>query len=146
MTYHKTAISRKALSVPMRVFQKKGLLQGRMLDFGCGRGYDATTLGMEKFDPNGFPFLPKGEFDTVTCIYVMNVIPATATRWKLERTIIGLLNPGGRGLLAIRDDVPEGGHVTSTGTWQGLVVPTKKWKPIVHRKKLYRLYEYMKEE
>ena len=35
-----TAIRRKDLAGPVRYLLQRGLLKGRILDFGCGFGYD----------------------------------------------------------------------------------------------------------
>lgn len=73
---HLTAISRKSPSAPMMYLAKMGLLKGKMLDYGCGRGYDADAFGMAKYDPFWFKCddFCAGEFDTITCNYVLNVI------------------------------------------------------------------------
>ena len=47
---YKTAKSRQTLSVPMRYLRL--CLNGRLLDYGCGKGSDADALGMEKYDPH----------------------------------------------------------------------------------------------
>ncbi len=76
-----TAISRRALSAPMKISiqladEKRPLDQSRCLDFGSGRGFDAHTLDFESYDPNWGPTeLPSGVFDFIFCNYVLNVIP-----------------------------------------------------------------------
>ena len=45
-----------------------------MLDFGCGRGTDAATYGMDAYDPYWRPEKPTGPYDTIVCIYVLNVV------------------------------------------------------------------------
>ena len=49
----KTAISRKSLSQPMKWLEQQHMLAtnnpSRRLDFGCGKGFDADTLGMQKY-------------------------------------------------------------------------------------------------
>jgi hypothetical protein len=142
--FHRTAISRDKLSVPMRELKKNDLLQGRMLDYGCGRGDDADTLGMEKYDPTGpFTETPKGHFQTITCIYVLNVIESPSDRRSVEDAIIELLAPGGRAYIAVRGDISGDGG-TSARTWQGDVRPTRKWKMIREAKGRFRIYEYAK--
>lgn len=39
-----TAIKRTDISVPTRYLLKNGLLKGRILDFGCGFGFDTDEL------------------------------------------------------------------------------------------------------
>jgi 2-polyprenyl-3-methyl-5-hydroxy-6-metoxy-1,4-benzoquinol methylase len=125
----------------MRVIRAHNLLEGRKLDYGCGRGTDADIIGMEKYDPHWAPELPKGKFQTVTCIYVLNVIEAPEERKRVEDQIIQLLAPGGRALIAVRDDVLTDGQTTKG--WQGMVEPTDRWRKIVHSKGNYRIYEHV---
>ena len=73
-TPHRTAIERKKVSAPMKFLEDEGHLEGRVLDYGCGRGFDAGALGLESYDPYFFPEVPKGKFDTITCNYVLNVV------------------------------------------------------------------------
>ena len=40
-----TAIRRTRLSAPARYLLQHGLLKGRILDFGCGLGFDTDELG-----------------------------------------------------------------------------------------------------
>jgi hypothetical protein len=60
----------------MRFLNSLGLLRGKMLDYGCGRGFDAEYYGMDKYDPHYAPEFPKIKFDTITCNYVLNVVDA----------------------------------------------------------------------
>lgn len=134
---HKTAIARKALSAPMSFLQGKGLLSGvRMLDYGCGKGFDADALGMEKYDLNFVPRMPKGKYRTVTCIYVLNVVEDPEERRRVEDRIIQLLAPGGRAFIAVRDDIPEGSRT------QWAVEPGGRWDMIKHVKGRFRVYEH----
>jgi hypothetical protein len=142
--FHRTARGRNKISVPMRELKKNDLLKGRMLDYGCGRGDDADAIGMEKFDPNGpFNQRPEGSFQTITCIYVLNVIEDPAERRRVENELSQLLAPGGRAYIAVRGDVYQDGE-TSIGTWQGDVRPSKGWKLIRDAKGSHRIYEYTK--
>lgn len=112
----RTAISRQATSLPMRYLAGHGLLVGRTLDFGCGRGYDAHEYGMEKYDPNHFPKKPTGKFDTITCNYVLNVVKEKYEPEILSE-IFNLLKVGGIAYLAVRRDIVKDG-VTASGTYQ----------------------------
>lgn len=132
---HKTAISRQALSVPMRFLQDR--LNGRKLDYGCGRGFDADELGMHGYDPHWFPERPRGKFQTVTCIYVLNVIADPEERRSVEDRIIQLLAPGGRAFIAVRDAVDD-----SETQWT--VSPSDRWNLIKHAKGRFRVYQYAK--
>ena len=78
---HKTALTRKQLSVPMFALASLGFLDGRysVLDYGCGRGDDVRELSAAGIDCVGWDpiFLadedPK-QADIVNLGYVINVI------------------------------------------------------------------------
>ena len=74
-----TAIRRTRLSAPARYLLQHGLLKGRILDFGCGLGFDTDELRRQELDVTGYdcyyrPEYPEGKFDTIMCIYVLNVL------------------------------------------------------------------------
>ena len=78
---HKTAITRKAPSVPMRWLMSQrpvlvdALRPWAVLDFGCGKGFDADHWGFDKFDPHYFPDTEVGiNYEVITCNYVLNVV------------------------------------------------------------------------
>lgn len=48
----RTAIVRTAPSVPMRILHGSRLLEGRVLDYGCGHGFDADAFGLWSWDPH----------------------------------------------------------------------------------------------
>ena len=101
---HKTAIKRNALSLPMRHLNDKGLLKGRVLDFGCGKGGDVERLGIEGFDPFHRPTMPKGKFDTITCNYVLNVISDKDGKKVLDE-IRSKLKKNGKAYISVRRDI-----------------------------------------
>ncbi len=113
---HKTAISRKSPSVPMRQLDKKNLLVGDLLDYGCGRGFDADHFDMDKYDPHYSPEKPTKVYDTITCNYVFNVIDADKES-ELIQEISQLLNKGGTAYITVRRDIKEEGF-TSKKTYQ----------------------------
>jgi len=45
-----TAIKRSRLSAPARYLLQHGLLKGRILDFGCGLGFDTDELRRQGHD------------------------------------------------------------------------------------------------
>jgi hypothetical protein len=114
---YKTAISRKLPSVPMQYLNKNDLLVGRKLDYGCGRMHDAKAFGMVGYDPYYNPIELSGEFDTITCNYVLNVIDNAAMRCEVLETIHSLLAVGGTAYITVRRDVKRDGY-TSKGTYQ----------------------------
>jgi 2-polyprenyl-3-methyl-5-hydroxy-6-metoxy-1,4-benzoquinol methylase len=120
---HLTAISRKSPSAPMKYLSKMGLLKGKMLDYGCGRGFDADFFGMEKYDPHFFrcdDFSPC-EFDTITCNYVLNVIENPNERKRIIDEMLHWLKPDGNLYIAVRADKKALNGYTSKGTWQGYI-------------------------
>jgi len=85
-------------------------LRGRILDFGCGRGdLDKFLEGtIEQWDPNWHPEKPKGKFDTVVCIYVLNVLRPGPRRKALEDAKSYVCR-GGRLYIAVRRDIKDDG-------------------------------------
>ena len=121
---HLTAISRKAPSAPMKWLHAHGLLKGKMLDYGCGKGFDADTFGMEKYDPFWFKcddFCAE-EFDTITCNYVINVIEDAKERKYAIEKMQRWLKPNGSIYIAVRADKKALNGYTKKGTWQGYIV------------------------
>lgn len=99
MNSHKTAIARRKLSRPARIFEP--YLYGKVLDFGCGRGTDADILHAHKYDPHYFPVKPeKKSFDCVMCIYVLNTIEGFPD--KVLKKALTYLKPGGLIMVATR--------------------------------------------
>ena len=99
-----TAISRRKPSRPLK--ETLDLIEGRVLDFGCGKGYDADYLvglgyDIEKYDKYYFPEKPEGTFDTILCFYVLNVIPANE-RKEVINEIKNYLKPRGKVIFAVR--------------------------------------------
>jgi len=124
---YKTAIARSKLSLPAQLF--KPFLEGGVLDFGCGRGTDATFLGATPYDPHYFPGKPaKGSFDTVMVIYVLNVVQNSQEVLDQAKEYV---KPGGLLMVACRSiseinrlaedknwRSASGGWVTRSGTFQ----------------------------
>lgn len=140
---YKTAITRKKLSVPMKYLNDKGLIQGRVLDYGCGKGFDANELGMDKYDPKFFPEYPNPPYEVVTCIYVLNVESNPLERGNIERRIVSLLVPGGDAYIAVRNDKKNLNGKTSKGTWQGYVEPSDDWD-LIKTTARFRMYHFRK--
>lgn len=99
-----TAIARRYPSAPARMLHQAGLLKGRCLDYGCGRGKDAKTYGMDRYDPHYHPHKPEGKYDTIVCTYVLNVVDPKDVRYILK-DIHRLPAPGGTAYLTVRRDL-----------------------------------------
>ena len=97
-----TALARKKPSVPMRHLSEAGVLVGDMLDYGCGRGFDAAHFGMDAYDfywnPDESVFEKK--YDTITCNYVLNVVTEEVQAEILDR-IHSLLKDGGTAYITV---------------------------------------------
>jgi len=108
-----TAIKRTDLSVPTRYLLQHQLLQGRILDFGCGFGYDTDELKNQGYDIVGYdyyyrPDYPEGKFDTIICNYVLNVLEPYAQA-EVMMNVANLLKPKGTAYYAVRRDLAEEG-------------------------------------
>lgn len=101
----KSAIKRKAVSLPIREHLIDFLSDPtkRVLDYGCGKGYDADRLGMFKYDPHFFDDTPAGKFDHVYCGYVLNVIDKRDGQ-QVIKDIQSLLKPRGTAYVVVRRD------------------------------------------
>ena len=118
----RTAITRKKFSLPFLYLVEHrfiDLLNDDILDYGCGKGYDAITGMLRKYDPHFFPKMPKGQFDVVICSYVLNVLPKEKEA-EVIRDIKKKLKKGGRAYITVRRNLKKDGY-TSTGTYQRLV-------------------------
>jgi len=127
---HLTAIFRKKISAPAKRLQRAGLLKGRVLDYGCGRGADCKALDIPGYDPHWCPEDPGSGWDTILCTYVLNILPSRRERESVVKDVVSRLAEGGKAYFTVRRDIRETGW-TSTGTWQGIVyVPSGEslWK------------------
>ncbi|MBD2250210.1 HIT family protein [Nostoc parmelioides] len=106
---HLTAIERTYLSFPAQFLINQNLLQGQILDFGCGFGNDVKLLQQKGFDIRGydpyyFPQYPENKFDTIICFYVLNVLfPEDQANILMD--ISHLLKPGGKAYYVVRRDI-----------------------------------------
>ena len=137
MDGHQTAIHRTKPSVPARWLTKQGLLIGRLLDFGCGRGTDAAAFGMDAYDPHWRSDLKStGPYDTILCIYVLNVV-SEETQEEILAELRSLLSVSGHAYVAVRRDLPREGR-KGRGVWQRYVVLDE---PLVREISTYAIYQ-----
>ncbi|WP_416866902.1 MAG: HIT domain-containing protein [Imperialibacter sp.] len=113
---HLTAKERDTLSYPARILLNKNVLDGNVLDFGCGFGRDVKLLKekgitIDGYDKYYLPSYPTKKYDTIICFYVLNVLmPEEQTTVLIE--ISQLLKPTGKAYFAVRRDVKFEGFRT----------------------------------
>lgn len=127
---HLTALSRTALSAPVQLLIRHGLLSPShtFFDYGCGRGGDVAALSAEGYDANGWdphfaPTAPRVTADIVNLGFVVNVIEDPAERveainraFRLARSALAV------GVMLYGNDTPgrpfRDGFLTSRNTFQ----------------------------
>ena len=118
--FHRTAIARTAPSAPHRAWKQAGLLKGRVLDYGSGRGADCKATATRCYDPHHpdpkVRATPSGDYDVVTLTYVLNVLPPDERRAAL-RAAAKRVRRGGHLLLAVRGQ-SDGGHRAAQAGWE----------------------------
>lgn len=128
---HRTAITRKNLSVPVRWLLKHDLIYGNVLDYGCGRCQELNerllsqhpdVYSVSSYDPYYAPSLSRAKWgvkwDVILCTYVLCVLPEELEHSVLD-TIQTLLQPEGVAYITVREEPPKNGWgVSSRGTFQ----------------------------
>src|SRR3954454_686004 len=117
------AIRRETVSQTARFLDERRLLRGRVLDYGCGFGFDADHFGWEAYDPHYRQKLPDGLFDTVVCNHVANMLTRNS-RQELFRTLQALLAPQGQAYLSVSRKIPTSGKIALRKRIQNYVVLT----------------------
>lgn len=144
---HLTAKEREKQSFPISWLHKKGFIKGTVLDYGCGHGKDVEFLkskGLKAvgFDPHYKNEYPNGKFDTITCIYVLNVVN-TITQSDILMSVSELLKSGGKAYFVVRRDITKEGfrmhYVHKKPTYQTNVkLPYKS----IYQSESCEIYEY----
>ncbi|MCF2150024.1 bifunctional class I SAM-dependent methyltransferase/HIT family protein [Desmonostoc muscorum LEGE 12446] len=145
---HLTAIERTYLSFPAQFLLNQNLLQGKILDFGCGLGNDVKILRQKGcditgYDPYYFPEYPDNKFDTIICFYVLNVLFAEEQA-NILMQVSHLLKAGGKAYYTVRRDIKKEGfrehYVHKKPTYQCIVkLPFASIYSDEHRE----VYEYI---
>jgi hypothetical protein len=65
--------------------------------------------------------MPDGEFDTIMCNYVLNVIESEVGIWTTLSDIRGRLADDGVAYISVRANRKDLKGLTKLGTWQGLI-------------------------
>lgn len=145
---HLTALPRKKLSAPMKWMDAEGFFDGvprhKCLDYGCGKGFDADALGFQKYDPFFFRCddFYEGEFDVITCNFVLNVIPDEDERRVVLENILNWLAPSMSAFISIRSDKKDLKGITKRGTYQGYHPPAL---PMIHKGSGFEIYQLKKD-
>jgi len=132
-----TAIVRKTASRPTRLAWERGLIRGKVLDYGCGYGADVRWLKGKGVDVEGYdPYFPEWDinitgklYDTILLNYVLNVLPPEERR-AVASDAVAHLKPGGTIIVGVRmrDEIErlarrygwmphEDGYLTGTHTF-----------------------------
>jgi SAM-dependent methyltransferase len=130
------AIRRETVSQTARFLDEHRLLRGRVLDYGCGFGFDADHYGWEAYDPHYRQKLPDGLFDTIVCNHVANMLTRDS-REGLFRAILALLAPEGRAYVSVSRKVPKKGKIALRKRIQNYVVLTL---PSLFRDEEFEIY------
>ena len=139
---HNTAMSRKGPSSPLLSLEKMDLINGKVLDYGCGRGADTEYLlsknvSTDSYDPFWNPIdLKKNMYDTILCTYVLNVVEKKDEQ-ELISNILKHLKKNGKAYLSVRRDIKKEGK-TSRGYQRGVSL---KYPVVKERKNNYCIYE-----
>ncbi len=144
---HRTAKERDKMSYPTRILLERDLLQGDILDFGCGFGKDVEklqekNLNVTGYDPHYHPEYPEKQFDTIICHYVLNVLQ-NQNQAKVLFEVSRLLKFVGKAYFSVRRDIKKPGFRThfvhKVKTYQtNVVLPFKS----VFKNENLEIYEY----
>ena len=123
----RTAIHRKKISAPANYLISKELLNGKVLDFGCGHGdlrfANSKFIELWEWDKFNQPLvikngkelnnsaLPINYFDNIYCGYVLNVLPKKERNKVLNR-LKSLLSNNGTIFISVRRDISKAGNST----------------------------------
>ncbi|MBI1247897.1 hypothetical protein GC197_08655 [bacterium] len=104
------AVKRNTVSFGADWLVRLGGAHGRVLDYGCGFGFDADHFGWNAFDPYYRQQIPEGHFDTVICNHVLNML-TRASRLAAIEDIRTLLKTRGVAWLIVPRNIPRNGKV-----------------------------------
>jgi SAM-dependent methyltransferase len=137
-----TAVTREKPSLAAEVLVGRELPRGRVLDYGCGFGFDADHFGWESYDPFYRPKKPEGVFDTIVCTLVLNALSRNNRAKVLDR-IRDLLADEGIAYLAVARNIPVTGKIGVHHSLQNYVVLTL---PLLVEDDTLAIYTFRKED
>ncbi len=115
------AIRHDEVSFAARWLVDNHRIQGRVLDYGCGHGFDADHFGWCGYDPYYRQQSPGGTFDTVVCNHVLNMLTRRARTEAIDK-IQNLLADDGVAWLAVPRNIPKTGKLGTRKRIQNYVV------------------------
>lgn len=115
------AIKRETVSATAQFLVDHKLAVGRILDYGCGFGFDADHFGWDKYDPYYFQKKPEGLFDTIISNHVANIL-TRSSRDKMLQAIQALLTPTGKAYVSVSRKIPKRGKLAIRKRIQNYVV------------------------
>ncbi len=115
------AIRRETVSKTAHFLDEHRLLRGRVLDYGCGFGFDADHFGWEAYDPHYRQKQPEGLFNTIVCNHVANMLTRDS-RQELFRAIQVLLASQGKAYVSVSRKIPTRGKIALRKRIQNYVV------------------------
>ena len=134
------AIRRTSPSRTAQFLVDHDLIRGRVIDYGCGHGFDADHFGWASYDPFYRPDLPDGLFDTVVCTNVLSAL-SRLNRAKVLDAIDAILEPEGVAYLGVPRSLPVTGRLGTGHTLQNYVQLTL---PVVHEDAKFAVYRLEK--
>ncbi len=110
---HLTIKERRWPSYPTKQLFQRGLIEGSILDFGCGLGtdvrfFESKGAKVKGYDPYYQPEYPNQKFDTILCNYVLNILLPEEQAHVLM-AVSELLKPNGKAYYAVRRDIKRNG-------------------------------------
>lgn len=133
----RTAIKRDKPSRAAHLLVQMDRIKGRVLDYGCGYGFDADHFGWEGYDPYYRSVAPVGPYDTITSILVLNVLSRNIRTKALDH-IRTLLTEDGHAFLAVVRNIPKTGKL---GLHHSLINYVQLTLPSVHLDKKLEIYD-----
>lgn len=130
------AIKRTSPSLAALTLLEAKLITGRVLDYGCGFGFDADRFAWTGYDPYYRNVQLEGNFDTIVCNYVLNALSRN-NRTKVMRRIQELLVEDGSAYLTVPRDIPFEGKLGMNHSMQNYVVLNL---PSVHQDEKIQIY------
>jgi hypothetical protein len=134
------AIKRPKPSAAATIIVSRGLARGRVLDYGCGFGFDADHYGWDSYDPYYRPVLPEGPFDTIVCLSVVNALSRN-NRARVLGRVQELLTEDGKAYVAVPRDLPKTGKLGINHSLQNYVLLTL---PSIYADDSLEIYEMVK--